>query len=116
MPTSRSPKEILRRYAPRDDNKILRGLPARRGLRVPLALKGDMMPYTSLNGHMLRVLTEDGMFALRLGVPDRAGFVTKYKTKPVVMYGATMQEYVNIPDALLARTAELKKYFDASYG
>ena len=31
------------------------------------------------------------------------------------MYGALMKEYVEIPDALLAKTAELKKYFAASY-
>jgi len=80
-----------------------------------IELKGDAMPYTSVNGHMFSVLTKDGMFALRLAEPDRIAFVAKYKTKPVVMYGATMHEYVDVPDALLAKTGELKKYFDASY-
>jgi len=80
-----------------------------------IELKGDAMPYTSVNGHMFSVLTKDGMFALRLAEADRAAFVAKYKTKPVVMYGATMHEYVDVPDALLAKTGELKKYFDASY-
>ena len=80
-----------------------------------IELKGDTMPYTSVNGHMFSVLTKDGVFALRLGESDRAAFVAKYKTKPVVMYGATMHEYVDVPDALLAKTAELRKYFDASY-
>ena len=80
-----------------------------------IELKGDAMPYTSVNGHMFSVLTKDGMFALRLSEPDRAAFVAKYKTKPVVMYGATMHEYVDVPDALLAKTAELRKHFDASY-
>ena len=80
-----------------------------------IELKGDTMPYTSVNGHMFSVLTKDGMFALRLGEPEHAAFVAKYKTKPVVMYGAPMREYVDVPDALLAKTAELRKYFDASY-
>ena len=56
-----------------------------------------------------------GKFVLRLSDDDRAAFVAKYKTKPVVMYGALMKEYVEIPDALLAKTAELEKYFAASY-
>ena len=78
-------------------------------------LKGDAMPYTSVNGHMFSVLSKDGTFALRLSEPDRAAFVAKYKTEPVVLYGALMKEYVDVPDALLAKTAELKKYFQASF-
>jgi len=42
-------------------------------------------------------------------------FVAKYKTKPVVMYGTVMPEYVAVPDDLLAKTVQLKKYFDASF-
>jgi hypothetical protein len=76
--------------------------------------KGDTMPYTSLNGHMNSVLTKDGILALRLPDDVRAAFVRKYKTKPVIMYGALMKEYVDVPDALLAKTGELKPYFDAS--
>jgi len=30
-------------------------------------------------------------------------------------YGAVMQEYVSVPDALLENTKELQKYLDASY-
>jgi hypothetical protein len=76
--------------------------------------KGDTMPYTSLNGHMFSVLTKDGILALRLPDDVRAAFVRKYKTKPVIMYGALMKEYVDVPDALLAKTSELKPYFAAS--
>jgi hypothetical protein len=78
-------------------------------------LKGDAMPYTSVNGHMFSVLSRDGKFALRLPERDRAAFIAKYKTTPVVMYGATMHEYVDVPDQLLSKTAELRRYFDASY-
>jgi hypothetical protein len=31
------------------------------------------------------------------------------------LYGAVMKEYVEVPDALLAKTAHLKKFFDASF-
>jgi hypothetical protein len=78
-------------------------------------LKGDAMPYTSVNGHMFSVLSQEGKFALRLPETDGAAFVAKYKTQPVLMYGATMHEYVDVPDALLSRTAEFRRYFEASY-
>jgi hypothetical protein len=76
--------------------------------------KGATMPYTSLNGNMFSLLNQEGVLLLRLSDEDRAAFVAKFKTKPVVMYGAVMPEYVAVPDALLSRTAQLKKYFDAS--
>ena len=77
--------------------------------------KGAMMPYTSLNGNMFSLLNKDGVLLLRLSDSDREAFVAKFKTKPVVMYGAVMPEYVAVPDDLLPKTAQLKKYFDASY-
>jgi hypothetical protein len=77
--------------------------------------KGATMPYTSVNGHMFSVLDKTGTLALRLAPAEREAFVAKYKTKPVEMYGMTMEEYVAVPDALLAKTSELKPFFDASY-
>lgn len=76
--------------------------------------KGAMMPYTSLNGNMFSLLNKEGVLLLRLSDEQRAAFVEKFKTKPVVMYGAVMPEYVAVPDDLLAKTAQLKKYFDQS--
>jgi hypothetical protein len=80
-----------------------------------IELKGDALPYTSVNGNMFSVMGRDGRYALRLPDDARDAFVAKYKTKPVVMYGALMKEYVDVPDALLAKTKELEKYFAASY-
>jgi hypothetical protein len=77
--------------------------------------KGDTMPYTSVNGHMFSLLTKDGALALRLSEKDREAFRKKYTTPTVVLYGAKMKEYVEVPDALLARTAGAKAFFDASY-
>ena len=76
--------------------------------------KGATMPYTSMNGNMFTLLNKDGVLLLRLSEEDRAAFVAKFRTKPVVMYGTVMPEYVAVPDELLAKTAQLKKYFDAS--
>jgi hypothetical protein len=77
--------------------------------------KGATMPYTSLNGHMFSVLDKSGTLALRLPTPERETFLARYKTKLIEMYGMTMAEYVAVPDTLLARTSELKPFFDVSY-
>src|SRR5215831_5608873 len=67
--------------------------------------KGATMPYTSVNGHMFSLLTKDGTLVLRLATKDRDAFLKKYKTPIVRLYGAVMKEYVEVPDALLARTS-----------
>src|SRR5207245_4280851 len=76
--------------------------------------KGATMPYTSLNGHMFSLLTRDGWLAIRLPSDVREAFLKKYKTKLCVQYGTVMKEYVEVPDALLRKTPELRKYFDQS--
>lgn len=77
--------------------------------------KGATMPYTAVNGHMFSLLTKEGSLVLRLSPDDRNAFLKKYKTPTVVLYGAMMKEYVEVPDALLAKTTILKKFFDASF-
>lgn len=77
--------------------------------------KGATMPYTSVNGHMFSLLTKDGALILRLSPADREAFLRKYKTPTVVLYGAVMKEYVEIPDVMLAKPASLKRFFDASF-
>ena len=77
--------------------------------------KGATVPYTSLNGHMFSYMSKEGKLALRLGPEDRATFLKKYDAKLCTAYGAVQPEYVEVPDALLSSTHELKKFFDASY-
>ncbi len=77
--------------------------------------KGDTVPYTSLNGHMFSYINTDGSVVLRLSKEDQDAFVAKYKTGPVISYGALKKDWVNVPDDLLKKTKELKKYFDRSY-
>jgi hypothetical protein len=78
-------------------------------------LKGATVPYTSVNGHMTSYLSKEGKLELRLPPEIRADFLKKYKAKLCEAYGVVQQEYVEVPDALLAKTAEIKRYFDASY-
>ena len=80
-----------------------------------LERKGATVPYTSVNGHMFSFLTKTGTLALRLPADERAAFLEKYKTRLCEQYGAVMAEYVEVPDALLRRTRDLKKFFDISY-
>jgi len=77
--------------------------------------KGATMPYTSINGHMFSLFTREGWLALRLPTDEREAFLKKYKTKLCEQYGTVMPEYVQVPDALLKKTQELRKYFDLSY-
>jgi TfoX/Sxy family transcriptional regulator of competence genes len=77
--------------------------------------KGATMPYTSVNGNMFSVLTKEGKLALRLPAEQRKAFLKKHKTKLCEQYGVVMKEYVEVPDALLRKTAELRPYFDLSY-
>jgi len=77
--------------------------------------KGDTIPYTSVNGHMFSNLMRNGRLALRLPEDAREVFLARYKTTLATEYGVVRKEYVEVPDALLARTAELKPYFAQSF-
>jgi TfoX/Sxy family transcriptional regulator of competence genes len=76
--------------------------------------KGAANPYTSVNGNMFTLLHQSRL-AIRLPEKKREEFLKKYKTTLFEAYGAVMQEYVAVPDALLTKTRELQKYLDFSY-
>ncbi len=76
--------------------------------------KGDTMPYTSLNGHMFSVLRKDNLVALRLPADERESFLRKYKTTLSSQYGIVQPEYVVVPDSLLSKTIELRRFFEIS--
>ena len=101
--TSEVPGEKLELYG-----KLVATLPG-----VPI--KGAAMPYTSLNGHMFSYLSKTGRLELRLPEPVRDAFIRKYQTALTQQYGVIQKEYVEVPDALLQNTAELKEYFAASF-
>jgi hypothetical protein len=77
--------------------------------------KGATVPYTSHDGHMFSYLSKQGTLALRLPDGPREAFLKKYKAVLCTQYGIVQKEYVEVPDALLAKTSELKKYFVISY-
>ena len=77
--------------------------------------KGAANPYTSLNGNMFTLLHQSSRLAIRLPENKREEFLKKHKSKLFEAYGATMPEYVAVPDALLKNTKELQKYLAFSY-
>lgn len=78
--------------------------------------KGKTMPYTSVNGNMFSFLTAEGTLALRLPTVEREEFIAEHNTKLMVQHGATLKEYVEVPDQLLKDTDKLSGYLKQSYG
>jgi hypothetical protein len=76
--------------------------------------KGATVPYTSVNGNMFSYLSKAGVLALRLPEETREAFLKKYKANLCTQYGIVQKEYVEVPEALLKKTAELKPYFAVS--
>jgi hypothetical protein len=60
---------------------------------------------------MFSYLHSSGLMALRLPKEEREGFLKKYRSTLF----RSQKEYVTVPDHLLQKTAELKKYLDLSY-
>jgi hypothetical protein len=77
--------------------------------------KGDTNPYTSHNGHMFTHLAPPGTLAIRLASEDVESFLKKYKAKLFESYGVVKKDWVVVPEGLLRKTAELKKYLDLSF-
>ena len=76
--------------------------------------KGEANPYTSLNGNMFTLLHQSKL-AIRLPEAQREAFQKKYNTTLFEAYGTVMKEYVAVPDSLLEKTNELKRYLAQSY-
>jgi hypothetical protein len=83
------------------------------GLQPGLERKGASLPYTSINGHMTSFVDASGI-ALRLAPPDRDAFIAAYTSSLHTAHGATMREYVTIPDAALADVTGLIDWFARS--
>ena len=83
--------------------------------RPEIERKGDVHPYTSLNGNMFSYLDQTGTLGLRLPKEEVEAFLKKYKTTLFVSYGVVKKDYVTVPDSLLKDTKELRKYLDISY-
>lgn len=77
--------------------------------------KGKTVPYTSSNGYMFSLLNKEGQFGIRLPKDLREQFLAQYESGPLLSHGATMREYVLVPDDLLARPDELFPFLMAGF-
>lgn len=77
--------------------------------------KGDVHPYTSVNGHMFTYLDQSGTMGMRLPQDELDAFLKKYKTKLFESYGVVKKDWATVPDSLLKNTKDLKKYLQTSY-
>jgi len=84
-------------------------------IRPEIERKGANNAYAAVNGNMFLLMQPDGVLAIRLPEDARAEFLKEYKAELHEAYGAVMKEYVAVPDAMLGRTKELRKYVAASY-
>lgn len=64
--------------------------------------KGKTMPYTSDNGYMFSLLNKAGELGIRLPKAAGTAFMEKYQSGKFTSHGATMREYVLIPESLYA--------------
>jgi TfoX/Sxy family transcriptional regulator of competence genes len=63
--------------------------------------KGKTVPYTSANGYMFSLLNKEGQFGIRLSKDSQKKFNETHGTGPFMSHGATMRDYVHIPDQLM---------------
>ncbi|MEO0505039.1 MAG: hypothetical protein AAF090_02730 [Bacteroidota bacterium] len=77
--------------------------------------KGKTMPYTSANGHMFSQVNKDAELGIRLSPEDTKVFDEAFGAQPFLSYGATMREYVLIPQKLLENLPLLGSYLQKGY-
>jgi hypothetical protein len=77
--------------------------------------KGKKMIYTSANGYMFTLLNKDAEIGIRLSKEAQEVFKEKHNATIYKSYGATMKDYVKVPETLLSDTKLLAEYFTESY-
>lgn len=77
--------------------------------------KGKTMPYTSANGYMFSLINKDDELGIRLSKDAIAEFDKAFGAKPFLSHGATMREYVLIPESLLTDIKTLGIYLQKGF-
>ncbi len=72
--------------------------------------KGKTVPYCSANGHMFALLNKEGQLGIRLSKEEQEAFDQKFGALPLKSHGATMRDYVLIPEKLLQDMDTLADY------
>jgi len=77
--------------------------------------QGKTMAFTSANGYMFSQLNKAGELGIRLPKDEQERFIETHGTGPFTSYGATMRDYVRVPEAMLDDTEAMLGYLNASY-
>lgn len=77
--------------------------------------KGKTMPYTSANGYMFSLVNKEGQFGIRLSKESQKKFIEEHNSGPFYSHGATMRDYVHVPNELLVQQDVMKNYLLESY-
>ncbi|WP_190809496.1 hypothetical protein [Flagellimonas sp. S3867] len=77
--------------------------------------KGKTMPYTSANGYMFSLINKDDELGVRLSKETTAEFDKAFGAKPFKSHGATMREYVLIPESLFTDLETLGTYLQKGF-
>lgn len=77
--------------------------------------KGKTMPYTSANGYMFSQLNKAGEIGMRFHKEDCKTFMEENNADVFKSYGATMRDYVCIPDHMLNDLDQLAELLQKSH-
>ena len=84
-------------------------------LHSELEIKGKKSAYTSTNTYMQSFMTEAGTLCLRMSKAEIEAFMAEFDTQMPVQHGATMKDFVEVPNALLENTEAAFKYLEMSF-
>jgi hypothetical protein len=73
------------------------------------------MPYTSANGYMFSLFNKAGEIGIRFSKERQQEYLEKFKTTLYTSYGATMQGYVLIPEAMWTDSETIVALLNESY-
>ena len=85
------------------------------GMSSDFQRKGKTMPYTSSNGYMFSLLNKSGELGIRMSKNDQTDFKSKYESGIFKSYGATMRDYVLIPQSMIDDSSLLLKYLTIGF-
>ena len=78
-------------------------------------LKGKNMLYTSSNGYMFSQLNKAGEIGIRLPKDLQEEFKGKYNATKFTSYGATMRDYVKVPEELFEDFQTIVDYLELGF-
>ena len=76
---------------------------------------GKTMPYTAANGYMFSLFNKAGEIGIRFSKQVQQRYLEELQTTHYKSYGAVMNGYILIPDAMLNDLDNLAIYLNQSY-